>query len=146
RVMWFLPILVMALGQAPHTTPASDLVNRLASARFAERDAASAELEVMGTDALPALRAVSKSKDPDLRTRVESLLEKIQSNGMTRASTVRLDFKDRIIDAILQESESRWLNRLAWHPDTPQSLRGQRVSFDDPVPVTFWTAIDRLCR
>ena len=59
--MWLLPILAVALGQVPGAQ-AADLVNRLTSARYAERDAASSELEVMGTDALPALRAVSNSQ------------------------------------------------------------------------------------
>ena len=61
----------------------------------------------MGTDALPALCAVSNSSDPELRTRVESLLARIQSHAMTRASLVRLDFGDRACDEILKDSAAR---------------------------------------
>jgi hypothetical protein len=143
--MWIVPIVVLVLGQPPHGQ-AADLVNRLASARFAERDAAAAELEGMGTDALPALHAISKSNDPDLRTRVESLLEKIRMHSMTSASQIRLNFKDRPFDDILGDSETQSPNRLAWHPDTPQSVRRQPVTLSDSSPLAFWCAMDRLCQ
>jgi hypothetical protein len=147
--MWYLPILAVALGQVPGAQAAdlaADLVNRLTSARYAERDAASSELEVMGTDALPALRAVSNSNDPELRTRVESLLAKIHSRAMSRASLVRLDFRDRPCDEILKDSTARWPNRLAWHPETADSIRRRQVNIGDPTPLAFWAAMDRLCR
>jgi hypothetical protein len=144
--MWFLPILAVALGQAPSPrAEAGELINRLTSARYAERDAASSDLEVMGTDALPALRAASDSSDPELRTRVESLLERIQTRQMTRSSLVRLDFNAPTCDDIVKEATSRWVNRLAWHPGTPESIRQRRVNLGDPGPFAFWSAIDRLC-
>ncbi len=94
--MWLIPIVVAALAQGPGAQ-AADLVNRLTSARYADRDAASSELEIMGPDALPALGAVSNSPDPELRIGVESLLAKIQAHVMTRATMVRLDFGERAL-------------------------------------------------
>ena len=64
---------------------------------------------------------------------------------MTRATMVRLDFGERACDEFLTYAETRWPNRLAWHPDTPEPVRRQRVRIDDPGPVAFWAAVDRLC-
>ena len=96
---------------------AADLVNRLASARFADRNAASAELEGMGSDALPALRAVSSSTDADLRARgaIPAREDPVKRDEAGVIGPARRR-SDRHIDEILKDSENRWPNRLAWHP------------------------------
>jgi hypothetical protein len=70
----------------------------------------------------------------------------VASNELGRASMVRLDFADRPLDEVLRAFGSPSASRLAWHPDTPEVYRRQRVTIREPGPLPFWTAIDRLCR
>jgi hypothetical protein len=141
---WVYPVVVLALGQVS-SNAASDLVKRLGSDRFAEREAAAAALETMGADALPAIRTATDSKDRELRSRAESLREKIESNELTRPSMIRLAFSDRPLDEVVSDSESKWANRLAWHPATPEPARRRHVTIRETAALPFWTAVDRLC-
>ncbi len=50
------------------------IVLRLGSASFAEREAATADLRVMGDAAVPLLRAASVHEDPEIRRRAVGLL------------------------------------------------------------------------
>ncbi len=70
----------------------------------------------------------------------------VASNELSRASMVRLDFADRPLDEVLREFGSPAPSRLAWHPDTPEAYRRQRLTIREAGPLPFWTAIDRLCR
>jgi hypothetical protein len=144
-MLWVIPVIALTVGQVP-AVDASELVKRLGSDRFGEREAAAAALETLGADALPAIRAATDSNDLELRTRAESLRAKIESNELTRSSLIRLDVTDRPLDAIVADSESRWPSRLAWHPDTPEPARRRTVTVREPAPLPFWAAIDRLCR
>jgi len=142
--MCVLAVLAAVLGQVPRTQP-SELVRQLGSSRFAEREAATAALETMGAEALPAIRAVTDSTDLELRARAESLLAKIESSELTRASLVKLNVADCALDEVINNSESKWPNRLAWHPDVPEPVRRRPVTICEKAPLAFWAAVDRLC-
>ena len=144
-MLWALPVLALALGQAPRVEP-SHLVKQLGSTLFAERESALAALEAMGPEALPAIRAATSSTDRELRARAASLLARIESSELTRPTMIQVDVADRPIDEVVKNSESRWPNRLAWHPDTPASVRLRRVTIRETARLPFWAAVDRLCR
>jgi hypothetical protein len=137
--------MAVVLGQVSGPEP-SVLVSRLGSARYAEREAAAAALEAMGVAALPALREASESKDAEARSRAAGLIAKIETRALSQASQIRLEVKDRPLDAILEGWGSPMPSRVAWHPDTPDAIRRQRVTIHESAPLPFWSAIDRLCR
>jgi hypothetical protein len=56
------------------------LIKRLGDDRFRIREAAARELVAIGRPAIPALRGVLKSPDPDLRLRARNILNQIQNS------------------------------------------------------------------
>ena len=121
-------------------------MRQLGAARFAEREAATAALEKMGAAALPALCAASASNDPELRNRVVAIAAKIEWRELNAASLIRLDVADQPLSSVVEGFGFPSPSRLAWHPNTPDSVRQRHVTIREPEPLPFWTAIDRLCR
>ncbi len=66
------------LGWSSDDGPA-ELVARLGSTRFAEREAAAESLKRLGDVALPALREARSARDPEIRIRAAKLLEEIEA-------------------------------------------------------------------
>jgi hypothetical protein len=145
-----LAMLTVVLGQTPDVDPAN-LVQRLGSTRFAEREEATAALEKLGPDALTALRAALDAKDFELKSRAAALIAKIEAEALTRPgllnrpTLIRLDFVDRTLQEVVAAFGSRELNPVDWHPNTPANLRQQPVTFRDTKALPFWTAVDKVC-
>jgi hypothetical protein len=101
--MFSATLIVLVLwGQTPDPSPdPAALVEKLGSARYAEREA-SKSLENLGSKALPALRSSLKSKDPEVRARARAMINKIEGNLLLQESSVRLDFKDASLDQIVK--------------------------------------------
>ena len=142
-------ILLAVLGQkADPENDAAALVEKLGSARYAEREATKS-LENLGSKALPALRPVLKSRDPEVRTRARSLINKIEGNLLTQASQVRLDFKDSTLDEIVKSLSKQVGFEIGLGgvgmPRDRTGIGSRRVTLLEPEPVSFWQAIDRLC-
>ena len=132
-------------GQVPGDEP-GELVRRLGSTQFAEREAASAVLEAIGPAALPALRAVSGFEDLDLRNRTAAIVAKIEGGTEPGLSDPARHRSTVLWTMCSKASDSSSPSRLAWHPDTPEAIRRRRVTIRDPAPLPFWPAIDRICR
>jgi len=66
----------------PDAAPAriQQLIAKLGDARFRVREAATKDLIAIGRPAVKALREAEKSKDPDVRLRAQSILNKIQDS------------------------------------------------------------------
>jgi hypothetical protein len=137
--------VVLLAGQAPAQDP-GELVRRLGSPSYAERESAKAALEAMGRSAMPALRDAGASKDPELRSRAAAVLARIEWRELKAASPVRLDVADRPLVEVIERFGFPSPSRLAWHPDTPEEIRRRRVTIREPSPLPFWSAIDRLCQ
>ncbi len=122
--------------------PAADptvLVVRLATARYADREAASAALKALGTGALPALRAAAGAGEPEVRARAGGLRARIESGLLRRASTLRIAAADCPLDEVTEAVRRQGANRLAWHP---RASEPPRVTLRAPEPVPFWEAVD----
>ncbi len=141
-----LAMLLTMLGAEPEPAPTLDvLIDRLGANRYEERQAAAEAIESIGGPALPALRDAAKAVDPEVRNRAEWLVSRVESTEMTQPWRVRLDFRERPVDAIVTESEANWPCRLAWANKVPESARQRRVTLREDDPLPFWAFVDRLC-
>jgi len=141
-------ILVAVLSQLHGTEPDKDLaklVARLGAGRYADREAASETLERIGRGALEALRAARAARDPEVRTRARSLVQKIESALLAQPTQVRLDFENTPLPEIASGLSLQTGFKIALYPPNLPSWRQQRLNLREPGPVDFWTAIDRLC-
>ncbi len=145
--------MATVLGLAPDDAPA-ELVARLGSARFADREAAAESLRRLGDQALPALRKARSDRDPEIRIRASKLRDEIESAMLLKPTMVRLDFHDRRLFDVVEEIGRRVGVSLIWgdepslhrRPPNQSSWADRRIPLEATDPVPFWEAIDRLCR
>lgn len=136
-----LALCVLAAGPDP-----VELVTKLGAARYAEREAAANALEKLGGEALPALNTAREAKDPEVRTRVAALIERIENQMMVQPTLVRLDFANRPLSEIVHALSERAHMSLNLVPDNGPQFAGRRLNLQAAEPVPFWEAIDDLCR
>jgi len=138
-IRWALGVVVVSLvGSDP-----AGLVHRLGAPKYADREAASRDLEKLGADALPALKAARVSRDAEIRSRAEVLLERIESDLLVRPSLIALDFHDRPVSEIVREIGARGHVALSLQPSAT-SPGDRRIDLARPEPVPFWT-LSRTC-
>jgi hypothetical protein len=145
--------MAMLLGWAPDEGPA-ELVARLGSPRFADREAAADSLRRLGPPALPALREARSGRDLETRIRASALFDEIESGTFLQPTLVRLDFQDRPLSEVVEEIGQRAgvafdsgdEQSMSRRPLERSSWPDRRISLEAPEPLPFWEAIDRLCR
>src|SRR5262249_30125199 len=101
---YLLAAAVMVAADGPG---AAALVARLGAPQFADREAAARALREVGRDVLPALRAASRSRDPEVRTRAARLVEDIQRDWLTTPTRLALDFRDEAVEGIIKAIDGR---------------------------------------
>jgi hypothetical protein len=145
--------MVTVLGWAPDDGPA-ELVARLGSPRFAEREAAAESLRRLGHLAAPALRKAQSGRDLEIRIRASKLRDEIEASTLLKPTMVRLDFHDRPLSQVVEGIGRRAGVSLASGDETsmhqmPQdrsSWPDRRITLEATDSLPFWAAIDRLCR
>jgi len=133
--------LLALLGWAAGPDPAA-LVGDLSSPRDPVREEAAGALEELGRPALPALYRARDADDPDLRRRVEPLIDLIERQRLLRATKVRLNFEDRPLSEVAEALRAQTGFPLVVGAD--DALRSRRVTLHADEPVSFWEALDRL--
>ena len=100
NTVFALAMLIFTAADDPET---SDLIQRLGSARAADRDAASATLEAKGRARCQRSGAASReSRDAEVRSRATKLLAAIEHDVLTRPTMVTLDVRDRTIGEVIK--------------------------------------------
>ncbi len=135
--------LALILSPGPADSP-GDLVKRLGSARFADREAASEKLEALGEIGLPAIEAAIDDPDPEVRIRASGLRSRVEVASLRRPTPVKLDLERATINRAIASFSAPGGCRICWAPgaaDKPANL----ISLHEPATVPFWTAIDRIC-
>ena len=139
-------------GRRPRKPPRANvdqLVNRLGSGAYRDREAASRELDALGPTALDALRKAAASADPETRRRATDLIERIGA----RLSTARIlaptlvEFKydhTPLLEAV--EDLKRRTGAAIRRSTTPAKFQGRTVTAATAGPVPFWDAIDLFCQ
>jgi len=139
-----LMLVLLGLSPGPDT---SALVSQLGSTRYSDREKAASALEKLGAEAIPALREALDSHDPEVRSRAVALLDKIDSELMTRPTMIKLDFEDQSIDEVIKAINAQQVAiTLALEPDNPVLTKGRRITVRESEPVPFWKAIDLICK
>jgi len=120
------------------------LLDKLGSEKFAEREKAMKELEAIGPAALPTLRPALKSEDTEVRRRVETLVQKLEDQNLATdlltAKRVRLQLKDSTVNEALAE-----IARQTGYQVNVDNTIGERKGTLDTGDTTFWQALDQLC-
>lgn len=120
-----------------------ELVHRLSAPKYADRQAASAEIERVGVDALPALRAVKASADAEVRARAGALLTRIENDLLIRPTMVSLDFREVPLSRAISLLAERGHISLGLTPNDRAS--GDRViTLVESQPVPLWEAVEKL--
>jgi hypothetical protein len=141
-------ITVAAPVPPPGPREAAQLVEKLGSQSFAEREAATKRLDELGVLALGELRAACKSEDPEVASRAKDLVAKIErriSNERAIAPTmVELDAKDIPLDAVLAALSKQAGCEVVLGGLKPDELAGKKVTVATGK-VPFWTAVLWVC-
>src|SRR5438128_2552049 len=112
-----LKLLIVASLSLAQPAPGGDsqridqLIERLGSGKFQERNAAQKELETIGTPALEQLKKSQAGADAETSRRAGEIVRKIQESTKTAdvlaAKSVRLKFKDiPVVDAVAELSKA----------------------------------------
>jgi hypothetical protein len=141
-----LVVTVQLLAQAAAPPDPMELVDRLGSSRYADREAAARALEQLEQRSLPALQAGLESRDLEVRTRAEAIMRRVEGTVLTRPTMVRLDFSDVPLPEVVAELSRRTGMKLRLFPENLAAWKSQRVTLQEAEAVPFWKAIDRLCQ
>ncbi len=149
-ILGFLLSLPFALSfaappQVAATPSAEDLIQRLGSADFKARDAASKALEAQGVAVLPALRKAKDHPDPETRRRLEELIPMLEAVATLAPKRVTLDLVDRPLKDAVQEVVKQTGYKIAF-PDGQFNPRGEKLVYTFQMKdATFWEVLDKIC-
>jgi hypothetical protein len=132
----------------PNTREAAQLVEKLGSADFAEREAATKRLDELGVLALDDLRAACKSENPEAADRAKDLVRKIErrvsSERALAPTVVELDAKDRPLDAVLAALSKQAGCEVVLGGLKTDELAAKKITVATGK-VPFWAAVLKVC-
>jgi hypothetical protein len=133
--------------EAPSPVAVPDLVARLGSEDFREREAAVAALEKVGPGAIPTLREAMKASDPEVRQRAAAILLKLQraadSTAKLAPKKLALNYTDVPIGTAVNDLKNRTgLNIIFDHTRVADPLRKVTCVTGELSP---WEALDAFC-
>ncbi len=146
-------LLIAAAVGAPIPPPtareATQLIEKLGSEDYAEREAASKRLDDLGLLALAELRAATKSDNAEIADRAKDLVRKIErraSNDRALAPTiVELNLKDATLDAVLAELSKQAGCEVVLDGLKADELAAKKITVATTGKVTFWAAVLKVC-
>ena len=153
-------ILLLTLGVAlagppapeaaePALSPAEvdQLVHRLGSPDYADREAATRALLDLGAPALDALRRAARHPDEEVRTRASRLVRQIEQRAasarLLAPQRIRLAYNNAPVTAVVEDLAQKTGLRIHLEGDTAR-LAGRTVTMDTGER-TLWEAFDRVC-
>jgi hypothetical protein len=151
--------LLLELGWAPGlfaaptektaATPAAELVTKLGSNKYLEREAATRSLAELGPLALDALHKASQSPDCEVRRRAASLIQtierQIETAKFTAPKRVRLVFKEVPVAEAVAEFAKQTRFPIVLNEADSAKLAKRKITLDTGE-TTFWQAFDQFCQ
>ncbi len=149
RTLVLIVIVVLAAGMLLSradetdlkTVTTDDLIARLDSADFAEREQASKELQARGPGILPALRKALKHEDAEVRRRAKELIPPLEDATAIAPKRVTLNVKDQPLSTALKEIKKQ----TGYAIEEEERNDDKRFTFE-MKDVTFWEALDHIQR
>lgn len=135
-----LIVLICVLGAAGSDPGA--LVRRLGASKYADREAASAAIEKLGREALPALKAAKGASDAEIRSRASTLVDRIENDLMVKPTLVTLDFPNATLNQVAVKLSEIGHTNLS----IPSAYRSRAISLVGNEPVPFWKAVELMAR
>jgi hypothetical protein len=147
-------VLVLAASVAAAPEPQRDareitqLVEKLGSEDFAEREAATKRLDELGAPALDDLRAACRSEDPEVADRAKDLVRKIErriaSERALAPTVVELTAKNTPLDAVLAALSKQSGYEVVLNGPNLKELAAKKVTVATGK-VPFWSAVLKVC-
>lgn len=148
-----LGLALAGLATAPARAAEADeatirkLVEQLGADSFAEREAATKQLDRIGLPALKALQEAARSRDAEVRKRASGLADKLEkrvaSARVLTPKEVHLVYKDTPLKAALEDLRKKTGYNVVLH-DPENKLQGRKVTLDTGK-TTFWSALEQFC-
>ncbi len=148
--------LGVAVGNPPAPTPVaatvpgptvSELITRLGSEDFRERETAVVDLQKAGAGAIPALRDATNSSDPEVRRRASGILFKLQrasdSTGLLAPKKVSLTYRNMPLGSAINDLKTR--TGLNITLDTTRIADPLRKLTCVTGEVPLWDALEQFC-
>jgi hypothetical protein len=134
-------LLTWACAADGPTPAVEQLIDRLGSADFNEREQAAKTLKAGGPDVLPALRKALTHRDAEVRRRVEELIPQLEAIAAVAPKRVTLSAEKQPLSAILKDIEKQTgykVEEIERNDDKRYSIKLKDAS--------FWDALEQISR
>jgi hypothetical protein len=135
--------------EKPVATQVSELITKLGSKKFLEREAATRSLADLGPLALAALRQALESPDCEVRRRAGCLIQTIEKRLETAkyiaAKRVHLVYKDVPVAEAVADFAQKTKFPIALNEADRVKLANRKITLDTGE-TTFWQAFDQFCQ
>ncbi len=132
---------------APPAAPAAPrlerLVEQLGDSDYRQRDEAARLLEAEGAKALPVLKKALGHPDAEIRRRAHDLIPQLEIADFVSPRRVTLKKSDQPLRSIFDEITKQTGYKIEFWTTPDKTQQTYRFEFED---VTFWQALDRICR
>ncbi|HYT94856.1 MAG TPA: hypothetical protein VEL76_39430, partial [Gemmataceae bacterium] len=124
------------------------LIEQLGSKRFADREQADKELATIGPAALELLRRAAQSPDAEIKRRADKLVSRLEQQALTVEMLAPRRVRLTVTDVPVKEAVAE-LARLSGYKvelaGEQAGLSDRKITLDTGA-VTFWEAVEQLCR
>jgi hypothetical protein len=124
-----------------------ELIRKLGSSSYLQREHARKELEAIGSPALDTLRRARKASDVETRRRIEELMRRCEEQLLTRRVLAPKEIELNLVDADVDQAIVE-LTRVSGYPI---QFAGDRTALGSKKftlatgKTSFWQALDRFC-
>jgi hypothetical protein len=141
------PGLAAASSPPVDTERLAQLISKLGSAKFQERETATQALQAMGGPALEALQRAALSSDPEVGRRAQNLAHavrrQIETAQFLAPLRIRLVYHDTPIPQALDDFAKKTGFPIALQ-SAPSRLANRRITLDTGE-TSFWEAFQQFC-
>ncbi len=106
------------------------------------REAAVKAIESLGPEALPALRKIKNSTDPDVRVRIAKWIPEFETRALVAPKTITLHLKKQSPRQALEAVAKQAGYKLVFNQSAAQASEARDVDFEK---APFWVAVDKIC-